>query len=343
MTTENIKNSEISVVVQGAVSGSKNNNPKHRLTHICLKSVRKYLPGAQIILSTWEGADTENLDYDVLILSKDPGPNQMGDNPTNCFRQIVSSGNGLKACRTKYAIKMRSDLELKGKKFIDYFIKYSQLPFDQNYKILKQRVVTLTTCNPNRRQKWPFNCCDWFFFGLTEDVKNIFDIPLINKQTTRKDQNGDERVAINPYSAEQYIWSQFLSKYKPMHFEHIEDISHDNIALSEKYFASNCILLSSRRAGINWLKFPGVAFAKAPFLNNGGPYTFTEYKKLLNKYANNHLVIVPNIFEELAYAVVYNFRFFIKKQFPKFHAFVVQSIAQKHHRRMQSMNIKTGV
>ena len=55
---------DISVVVQGAID--------KKLTPICLKSIRKYLPGAEIILSTWEGSDVENLDFDTIVLNHDP-------------------------------------------------------------------------------------------------------------------------------------------------------------------------------------------------------------------------------------------------------------------------------
>lgn len=343
MATKNIDFKEISVVVQGAVAGSKNSIPKARFTEIGLKSIRKYLPGATIILSTWEGTDAEGLDYDVVIFNKDPGPNLMGQDKTNCFRQIVSSINGLKACKTKYAIKMRTDFELTGNKFLDYFEQFSDLPFDPEYKILKQRVVTITTCNPNRRTKWPFNVCDWFFFGLREDVTNIFDIPLVNKEITVKNKNGEPYLATNPYSPEQYIWLQFLLKYKPIEFEYLDDISHNNIVLSEKYFANNCVFISARRAGLNWLKFPGSAYAQIPCLSNSGFYTFNEYKHLLNKYANNHLVIAPNILEDLVYFLVYNLRFAVTSRFPEFHGLVRRLIEAKHGRRSKKLSVKLPV
>ena len=55
----------ISVVVQGPILPFQ--------TAICLKSIRKFLPKAEIILSTWEGSNINDLDYDVLVLNKDPG------------------------------------------------------------------------------------------------------------------------------------------------------------------------------------------------------------------------------------------------------------------------------
>ena len=60
-----IDSKEISVIVQGAVD--------KKITPKTLKSVRKYLPNAEIILSTWEGTDISGLDYDIVLLSKDPG------------------------------------------------------------------------------------------------------------------------------------------------------------------------------------------------------------------------------------------------------------------------------
>ena len=59
-----INSNEISVIVQGAID--KTETPK------CLKSIRKYLPDAEIILSTWEGSDLNGLDYDVLVINQLP-------------------------------------------------------------------------------------------------------------------------------------------------------------------------------------------------------------------------------------------------------------------------------
>jgi hypothetical protein len=96
---------DISVVVQGPVIGKNANKKTERHTELCLESIRKYLPGAYIILSTWKGSDFSGLDYDSVVENDDPGGNIMGDFSKNCFRQIVSSLNGLKTVKTKYALK----------------------------------------------------------------------------------------------------------------------------------------------------------------------------------------------------------------------------------------------
>ncbi len=304
---------DISFIVQGSIGLNTQGLTKNGFTDICIKSIRKYFPNATIILSTWKGSDTKNLDYDILLENNDPGPNQMGDYNSNCFRQIVSTINGLKMAKTKYAFKIRTDIKLCNNDIIDYFIKYNESDFDYNYKLLNNRVVTLTTCNPYRRTRWPFNVCDWIFFGLTEDLINIFDIPLINEKIETNLKDGNDISVINPISPEQYIWTKFLLKYVNIKLNSKDDISNNNIELSEKYFANNCIFLNARQAGIFWQKNPGMAYAQTPALSNSGLYTFNEYKQLLNRYANNKLIIIPNIPEMVIYVIVYKGRFLIKK------------------------------
>lgn len=296
---------DISLVVQGPITD--------KTTQRCLKSARKHFPGSTIILSTWKGSSLAGLDYDVLVENEDPGSNMMGAYNSNCFRQITSTLGGLRVVKTKYVFKIRTDLELKNTNVLKYFTRFNQVNFDPDYKILKNRVVTLTTNNIHRNTKWPFNACDWIFFGLTEDVLNIFDIPMTNDSIKVKDDDGFERDLINPITPEQYIWTRFISKHRPIFLEYVDDASHNNLELTERYFANNCIMLSARRAGIYWLKNPGMMYAQPPALSNSGLYTFTEYKRLLNKYGNNRLIIVPNILESIIYLIVYGLRFKVKK------------------------------
>ena len=81
---------DISVVVQGAVD--------RRLTAVCLGSMRRLLPGAQLILSTWEGTDPSGLDCDILVRSPDPGAKTMDTahaSSYNLNRMLRSSHAGL--------------------------------------------------------------------------------------------------------------------------------------------------------------------------------------------------------------------------------------------------------
>jgi len=335
---EKIDFKDISVVVQGPIMGTINGKNEDRHTYLCLKSIRKFLPGATIILSTWESADTTGLDYDFVIKSKDPGyyiisdcvPGAIRNDSSN--RQIISTMAGLKLCKTKFSIKMRSDLIFKNSNFLKYYRKFSDLPFDENYKLLKKRILAITTVNPNRKFKHPFSMCDWFFFGLTEDLINIFDVPLVSDKTLKGDKINNYYSITNNYSTEQYFWFSFISKYKKIPFNNFIDTTNNNIETSEKYFVNNCILLSAWRAGIDCLKYPGASYAQIPCLSYSGLYTYNDYKKMLNKYANNNLVIVPNLFEETVYFIVYNLRFYVKQKNPKIHDFICKLVNPKNHK-----------
>ena len=310
-----INNKDITVVVQGQIVGKKDGDLKTQHTSISLKSIRKHLPGATIVLSTWQGSDVEGLDYDILVENIDPGMNMMGEYLSNCFRQVVSTKNGLDICKTKYALKIRSDIEIQSTNFIDLFELYGQIPFDEQYKILNQRVVIMTTCNPHRRYKLPFTASDWFYFGVTEDLINIFDIDLVERHEYVLNKAGDRYLATNPYYPEQYMWTQFIRKHQDISFTHSEDTSHNNIELSERYFANNTIMLSARQIKMTCLKYPGKVYAQTPSLSNSGLYTFNEYKKLLNTYTPNNLTIIPDPIESICYFVVYNLRFIIKRSY----------------------------
>jgi hypothetical protein len=142
---------------------------------------------------------------------------------------------------------------------------------------------------------------------------------------------------VSSFSAEQYAWVTFLRKYKEISFGSTSDLSHDNIATSEKYFANNCILLSAQRAGIDWLKYSRAAYAQIPCLSNTGLYTFTDYKRMLNKYAMNKMIVIPNPFEEFAYFVVYHARFYIEKKSPRLHDFIRRLVNGKTHRKLDAL------
>ena len=171
-----IDSKEISVIVQGGID--KKETPK------CLNSIRKILPNAEIILSTWNGADTSELDYDKVIYNEDPGTVLIEEHKSiktynNMNRQLLSTQSGLKIANRKYSLKLRSDLILTGKGFINYFEKFQKRIDD--YKLFQQKIVTSTlftrynikSSKHHDRVLIPFHISDWWFFGLTKDLKSF--------------------------------------------------------------------------------------------------------------------------------------------------------------------------
>lgn len=280
--------SDISVVVQGAI------DPKQ--TPICLKSIRKHLPGATIIISTWDGTDSTSINglYDEVVFNKDPGAStysgEKGSKLNNVNRQIVSTFGGVKNVKTKYTLKFRADFFLTGNDFLNFFNKYNN--FSKELRMVKKRmlVCSLYTRNPNMRSTpFPFHVSDFVFFGLTEDLYNVFNIPLmstneaewfINKEKPRLNNNLFNFQ--HRYFPEQHIWLNFL-KYKDLDF--FADISNNNIKASILSFVNNIVILSPKQLN--------VASNKPRLFKDRASTCFNYYDWLLlyKKYCDKNLYI----------------------------------------------------
>jgi hypothetical protein len=239
---------EISVVVQGPLHGD--------LTRRALQSVRQHLPGSEIILSTWARSDVSGLGYDRLVLSEDPGGYPQPHDPRffyNVNRQIVSTAAGLRAAGRPFAVKLRSDMLLTGRGFLDYFNRYTKRSAD--YAVFERRVVCLTGVNPERHVSL-FMPGDWFSFGLTTDLLRLWDIPLAPEPETSRyfqlhpEENRLGDVDLNRFNPEQYIWMQCILAKFPVSFRHNQDFSAEAIRVAEIALANNLILLSPRQINL---------------------------------------------------------------------------------------------
>ena len=261
MVATMINSNDISVVVQGAID--KENTPK------CLKSIRKYLPDAEIILSTWEGSDVSNLDYDVLVLNKDPGGYKhdfaiynKSRSMNNFNRQLVSAQNGVFKANRKYCLKLRSDLELNNSNFIKYWDKFNKQ--NDEYKIFKHRVLCSSiysreySCNiTGNSLPTPFHPSDFWFFGLTEDLKDYFcACPM---QTREEASNWTFKYPNRlPYSSmlwkfapEQFFCVNWVKKHYPnIQFYDWSDWNPENIEFSNNILYNNFIFLDYEQSGI---------------------------------------------------------------------------------------------
>lgn len=251
MIVNGIDTKDISVVVQGAVD--KMNTPK------CIHSLRKHLPGAQIVLSSWVGTDISNLLVDDIVLSADPGgfKDKLCTTFTNnTLRQIVSTQAGIKKAVGKYILKIRSDLIFRSCDFLKWFTAYP----DHNLEkpVFSQRIIfssffTKAFCSTETvDQPLPFHVSDWFVFGTAEDIRFLYDIDLpqepynswylseINYQSVKPNLLG----ATHRYAPEQYIFYSACAKvYPEIKFDHYMDYTRENIQWSDRLIANNCIIL----------------------------------------------------------------------------------------------------
>lgn len=203
-----INSKDISVVIQGAIDEC--------FTPKCIRSIRKYLPKAEIILSTWEGSKVQDLDYDILVENKDPGAEVFcaSGKPHNLNREILSTSNGIKKSTRKYVLKLRSDMTLIGTKFLTYFDKYEKR--NNKYKVFNKRL--LINSFYTRKSDWYlFHPSDWMTFGLKEDCLNFWDVPLAPEPETSKYFINNPQIVHQEglwtrWHAEEYIWLSCLAK-----------------------------------------------------------------------------------------------------------------------------------
>ncbi len=236
-----MNNDEITVVLQGALGG--------KVVENAVVSVKKYLPGAKIIISTWKGEVVpQGIEVDEIIFNDDPGmktrDGRPDGKPNNINRQIVSSLNGLKAAKTKYALKMRTDFLMVGNGFLEKFGKFDK--FEENYKVANERIMVCMFGTRKPRAKHfnlPFHVSDFAAFGMYEDLLNLYDIPLVTDEEFEwfkiHTEIKPDTFAISRYNAEQSIivnWLTKNGKHVPCEYStHVDD----EIARESDHFLVN--------------------------------------------------------------------------------------------------------
>lgn len=220
---------QISVVVQGPVAGAGETKSRYRLTQRCLNQIRRVLPGAELILSTWDGADTSGLAADRIIYNADPGGIVCDDEHqvrNNVNRQLVSSAEGIRHASRPYCLKIRSDLLLFGDSFLRYWGLFPER--DVQYQFTTERLLSSSIFArrragvPGKESRIIFHPSDFLFFGFRDCLLNLFDVPLAPEpETSRWFQEKSRPVgvfdcyphALCRFFPEQYLWLQFLNKF----------------------------------------------------------------------------------------------------------------------------------
>lgn len=218
---------ELSIVIQGPVSG---------FTTPCCESVRRLFPGAEVILSTWKGENTDGLSFDKLVLSDDPGTDNgpvlpCGVPILNISRQVRSSLNGIRATSGQLVMKTRTDSVFLGRGCLDHL---GLWPKRGPMRVFESRVVVpnLHTCDPDVGHR-AFNISDWAMLGTRKDLEFLFDIPLEGAKTTNK-------------SPEQYIWLSAVRKRFPdVDISSMDIVSEKNMLECNRFIADNLVILQT--------------------------------------------------------------------------------------------------
>jgi hypothetical protein len=290
-----IYNKDITLVFQGSITS---------WTNQAISNAKKYFTGSTIILSTWEGQDINGIECEV-ILSKDPGSylcshkSQYGDIYTNINRQLISTKHGIKNIETKFCFKLRSDLLIGSNSILKYFDIFTAR--NKKYSFFERRILvnTLTSklySDTGNFLPTPFHVSDWFYFGLTSDVKYFFSlIPIIEDEETFSqytlkyiDKNPCPHLSFR-YAPEQYFCYTAFSSLFNICFDDWSDFNEQNITMSENLIIDNFVFLDFIQHKIFTPKYIDLIHS-----NNGIMFTFNGYMNFdyfcnlyRNKYLNN--------------------------------------------------------
>ena len=329
---DNCKSKNISIIVQGAIN--KTETPK------CLKSIRKYLPDAEIVLSTWEGSDVSFIEglYDILIFNKDPGAVTFHGIKegeiiyNNLNRQILSTQEGLKKATRKYVMKLRSDLIFKDARVLDYLEKFPKK--SDKYNLFTQKIITSSLFTRykihidknNNVEKIPFHISDWWFLGLKEDVeKYIKDTPLVDEPNFTKyfdlEENKNKKSpymgASFKFAPEQYLgYSCFSRNFNDIYMEDASDYNDEIFEKSRECIVNNFIILEFKQSGIFLNKYFFSKNEKSSGEQYLDLYNFYRYECEYKEFCDNEYIISSKDFifknKDLLYATIRIYKHFAR-------------------------------
>lgn len=246
---------EVSFVVQGPV--------EPELTPRCCDSIRAWFPGAEIVVSTWRGADTSRLECDEVVVSEDPGTLEPFSYNTN--RQLVSSLTGIRASSRPLVAKVRSDLVFHGDSLLRHWRRWDQ--YADGPRVFGDRVLVpnVFTRKPTYLYPLPHHPSDWAFFGARADVELLFDVPLLAAADAVIPTPTDPLVALfwgsaraPSFAPEQYIWvSAVRKRLGSLRLAHPWDFTPETLRESEALFANNLAVLDTYgQFGLSCPKYP---------------------------------------------------------------------------------------
>ena len=180
--------------------------------------VRKILPKAQIILSSYKEALLDKNIYKKnnieLVINNDSGDYcEFPDNPKNLFRMMTTFYNGLKVSKNNIIFRLRTDYSLKklfSKKLKKLTIRKNKI-FYSNKHIYLDRIYTT---NIGHFDYDNFHFSDQVIIGNKKQLKKMYHV---RKNTFLKKKDFSILPKVNGkygslLASEQIIWINFLKK-----------------------------------------------------------------------------------------------------------------------------------
>lgn len=318
---------DISILIHGRIENQ---------TDSALKSIRKLFPLCKIILSTWKKSNVSKLDYDLLVENDDPGAeifnapkNSLKDKngnaifeidgkkyviapkPNNVNRIIQTITNGIKYVKTKYLLRIRTDIILKNANFLNYWNKFPK--YNGRYKIFKHRIINSSSfaqfahVMDDGIQLLPFHMSDWIHFGFTEDIKLLYSCPFHNIEDSSQYWYKRKRKKYEPflnagwqYPPETYVlYSLVKQKFPEVEFRDSDDYNCKNMTISNMVMADNFIFVDQENFSFDISKYPQLKKWNSEIYD--GFITYREFQNLYRIYCDKKYTFWDIDFNRFSY------------------------------------------
>jgi hypothetical protein len=276
-----IPNSDITVVIQGPLYLNQNKSGVDVLA--CIASIRSFLSGAKIVVSTWEQERRHNpcLSHlvDRIVYTPLPASLISHQYESNITRQIVSTKAGLACVDTPYSMKIRANILVKEK--TEFFSSPGS----------KLNILALVSDPVTRFMLFVFP--DFIQFGKTEIMKQLWDIE-IDVEDYYLQQVPPSLFDIYSFphsfkfSPEQYIgiaWAKTRHQTAPL-VQHQFDVNYTDFLFWKDIVENDFNLFSPQESGFS---FYPQRYIEGKFIDAKGKWLRQRSRKqffmlLMNKY-----------------------------------------------------------
>jgi hypothetical protein len=213
-----------------------------------------------IIISCWDidKHNVENLNNKIKIIYNNNEVKNSGI--TNRNRQIITSINGLKNVSTKFSVKLRSDQKISLESMILMYKYYEKnkerdLHYENNFNKPLNKI-----CVAGIFKAFPFHPRDHIFWGNTEDLIDLFSLPLdellmsgnpLSNEEYKKYTRSELYIAIHYCKYFNNKINLFIENYKEYLVDDAPKIN-EAFELSEKIL--NKIFLPFPKINFEWPK-----------------------------------------------------------------------------------------
>lgn len=252
----------ITFVVQGPVCTKNGRN----LTLESLNSIRACFPRSTIVFSTDTGMSIDDLPFDILVETQTEDlrviENDRVGNIMPANLQIATTIAGLRAVKTEYAIKIRSDMFLENRNLLRLIGNRPKRVKTPGLTLTDELVLVLnwSTVDPRRYLKLAHHPSDLLYAGKTSDLLAIWDVPRYPVEFMRWFENVPYPVgaqhggSLVRYRCEAWIWMNFAKSAIQYPLDTSYDFSQEILDESIRLMVHNLEVVSAHMCGVKSLK-----------------------------------------------------------------------------------------